>query len=181
MRIDRPSTSGAPPIAAAWSTTAIEAASIYRSNTPSALPRPGSSRRSAASVTAMTTPWPRQSMAFTRPRSFTGEDHGDPLKPSNTPRWNGSTGSTTGACWSPSETYRPPKPRNATTPCSTTDKRRHNLNQMASGDPGAVHDTSSSVSFSPTDSYSFPGGKFRGSGHSNPGVLIGLSVLTVGR
>src|SRR5271167_859460 len=87
----------------------------------------------------MTTLWPRRSMVFTRPRSSTGEDHGDPSKPSNTPRWNGSTGSTTGACWNPSETYRLQKPSNATTPRSTTYKRRHNSNQMASGDPGAVH------------------------------------------
>jgi transposase InsO family protein len=39
-----------------------------RSNTPSAWPRPGSSRPSVASATATTTPWPRPSTASTRPR-----------------------------------------------------------------------------------------------------------------
>jgi hypothetical protein len=92
------STIGAPPIAAAWSIPAIATASIYRSSTSSALPRPGSSHRSAASATAMTTPWPKPSTAFTRPRSSTDEAPGDPLKPSNMRRWNGWTGSTTGDC-----------------------------------------------------------------------------------
>ncbi|GAB9171889.1 hypothetical protein BDS110ZK25_82900 [Bradyrhizobium diazoefficiens] len=38
----------------------------------------------------------------------------------------------------PSETSRRPKPSNATTPCWNNQPRRHNLNQMASGKPGAV-------------------------------------------
>jgi putative transposase len=46
----------------------IEAANTFRSNTPSAWPKPGSSRPWAASATATTTPWPRPSTASTRPR-----------------------------------------------------------------------------------------------------------------
>ena len=37
-------------------------------------------------------------------------------KPSNTPCWNGSTGSTTGGCSNPSATSRPPKRRSDTLP-----------------------------------------------------------------
>ena len=40
---------------------------------------------------------------------------------------------------SPSATYRRPKPSNATTPCWNNPPGRHNLNQTASGKPGAVH------------------------------------------
>lgn len=43
-------------------------------------PRPGSSRRSGVSATVMTTPSPRRSMTFTRPRRSTGEVRGDPLR-----------------------------------------------------------------------------------------------------
>jgi transposase InsO family protein len=57
-----------PSIVAASSITATAAASTSRSSTPSALPRPGSSHRSAASATATTTLWPRRSTASTRPR-----------------------------------------------------------------------------------------------------------------
>ena len=53
--------------AAVSSITPIAAANTSRSNTVSGLPRPESSPRSAASATAMTTLWPRRSMAFTRP------------------------------------------------------------------------------------------------------------------
>ncbi|WP_410369492.1 AAA family ATPase [Chelatococcus asaccharovorans] len=42
-------------------------------------------------------------------------------------------------CWSPSATYRRPKPRNATTQCWKNRPSRRNLNQIASGKPGAVH------------------------------------------
>ena len=52
--------------------------------------------------------------------------------------WNGWTGSTTEGSWSLSATYRRPKPSNATTPCWNNPPWRHNLNQMASGKPGAV-------------------------------------------
>ena len=67
----------------------------------------------AVSGTATTTPWPKPSTVSTRPNSSTGEDHGNPLKPLNTPPSNGSTGSTTGACSSPSEISHRPRPNNA--------------------------------------------------------------------
>ena len=51
----------------------------------------------------------------------------------------GSIGSTTGGSWSPSETSRRPKPRNATTPCSSSQTWRRDSNKMASAKPGAVH------------------------------------------
>jgi transposase InsO family protein len=55
-------------IVAASSITATADRNTCRSSTPSALPKPGSSHRSAASATAMTMPWPRRSTASTRPR-----------------------------------------------------------------------------------------------------------------
>ena len=67
----------------------------------------------AGSGTATTTPWPKPSTVSTRPNSSTGEDHGNPLKPLNTPLSNGSTGSTTGACSSPSQISHRPRPNNA--------------------------------------------------------------------
>ena len=54
--------------AAVSSITPIAVASTSRSNTPNASPKRASSPRSAVSATAMTTLWPRRSMAFTRPR-----------------------------------------------------------------------------------------------------------------
>src|SRR5277367_3521311 len=56
-------------------------------------------------------------------------------------RWNGSTGSITGDYCNPSETFRLPRPRKDTTQCSTTCQQPHNLNQMASGNPGAVQES----------------------------------------
>jgi putative transposase len=52
--------------------------------------------------------------------------------------WNGWTGSTIAGCWSPSETFRRQKPRNATTPCWKKKRWRRDSNEMASGEPGAV-------------------------------------------
>jgi hypothetical protein len=49
------------------------------------------------------------------------------------------TGSTTVAFWSPSATYRQPKLRSSITPGWTRQPWPHNLNEMASGKPGAVH------------------------------------------
>jgi putative transposase len=85
-------------------------------DTPSGWPRPASSPRSAASATATTTPWPRRSTASSRPRSSTAAARGAASRPSNTPPSNGSTGSTTAACWSPSETSRRQRPRPTSTP-----------------------------------------------------------------
>src|SRR4029079_6279000 len=64
--------------------------------------------------------------------------HGETSKPSSSRRWNGWTGSTIEGSWSPSATSRPPKPNNATTPCWNNRPWRPNLNQIASGKPGAV-------------------------------------------
>ena len=50
-----------------------------------------------------------------------------------------SIGSTTEGSWSPLATYRRQRPSNATTPCWNKRPWRHNLNQIASGNPGAVH------------------------------------------
>src|ERR1022692_924526 len=68
-----------------------------------------------------------------------GVDHGAASRPSSSRPWNGWPGSTTGGSWSLSATSRRPKPSNATTPCWNNPPWRHNLNQMASGKPGAVH------------------------------------------
>ena len=65
-------------------------------------------------------------------------DLGAASKPSSSRPSNGSTGSTTGGYSSRSATYRPPKPKNDTTPCWTNAPWRHNSTQMASGKPGAV-------------------------------------------
>jgi len=73
----------------------------------------GDSYGALANAEGDTTPWPKPSTVSTRPNSSTGEDHGNPLKPLNTPLSNGSTGSTTGACSSPSEISHRPKPNNA--------------------------------------------------------------------
>jgi putative transposase len=86
------------------------------SNTPNAWRKQASNPRLAASVTATTTRWPRRSTACSRPRSSTVAAHGAASRPSNTPPWNGSTGSTTAACSSQSGTSRPQKPRPTSTP-----------------------------------------------------------------
>lgn len=68
-------------------------------------------------------------------------------------RSNGSTGSTTAACWSLSETFHQPRPNNDTTPCWTRQPWPHNLNQMVSGKPGRFTPLSlylfSGIAFSP--------------------------------
>ena len=79
---------------------------------------------------------PRRSTASTRPRSSIGAGLGGRSKPSSSRRWNGWTGSTTAGSWSPSATFRRPKPRSATTPCWNTQPWRRDLNQTASGKPG---------------------------------------------
>ncbi len=106
-------------------------------------PRQASSLPSEASATLMTTPSPKRSTASTRPRSSIGADRGAASKRLNSPPWNGSTGSTIDDFWSPSATSRQPKPRSSTTPCWTNQPWLHNLNQTASGKPGAVHPVSS--------------------------------------
>ena len=65
-------------------------------------------------------------------------DHGETSRLSSSPPLNGSIGSTTEGSWSPLATYRLQRPSNATTPCWNRRPWRHNLKQIASGNPGAV-------------------------------------------
>ncbi len=58
---------------------------------------------------------------------------------SNTNLSNGSTGSTTDACWNPSETFRQQRPKQASTQIWKLRSWPRNLNQSASGKPGAAH------------------------------------------
>src|SRR6476469_1714419 len=82
---------------------------------------------------------PKPSTVSTRPRLSTAADHGETSRLSSSPPLNGSIGSTTEGSWSPLATYRRQRPSNATTPCWNKRPWRHNLNQVASGNPGAVH------------------------------------------
>lgn len=68
---------------------------------PSGWRRQASSRLSEVSETATTTLSPKRSTVFTRPRSSIDVGRGATSKPCSSPRWNGSTGSTTGVFWSP--------------------------------------------------------------------------------
>src|SRR6202453_3780537 len=138
MRWSRPCTIDDRSIAAGSCIIAIGGANTSLSNTPNAWLKLASSLLSAASEIPMTTLSPKPSTVSTRPRGSIGADHGAASRPSSSRRWNGATGSTTGGSWSPSATYRRPKPSNATTPCWNNRPWRHNLNQMASGKPGAV-------------------------------------------
>jgi hypothetical protein len=54
------------------------------------------------------------------------------------PRSNGSTGSTTRDCWSRSETFRRPKPKRAIMRRRQVTPWRRDSTEMASGKPGAV-------------------------------------------
>jgi transposase InsO family protein len=103
------------------------------------LPPPVSSRRWAASATATTMLWPRQSTVSTRPRSSIDVGRGGRSTPSSSRRWNGSTGSTIAGCWSLSATSRRPRPRSATTPRWINQPWQRDSNETASGKPGAVH------------------------------------------
>jgi len=69
------------------------------------------SHRSAASVTATTTPSLKRSMVSTKPSWFTARAHGATCRIWNWPPSAGSTGSTTGACLAPSETSRQQSPK----------------------------------------------------------------------
>jgi putative transposase len=69
---------------------------------------------------------------------ITGAGRGETSRPLSSPPSNGWIDSTTESSLSPSATYPRPKPSNAITPCWNSRPLRHNLNQMASGKPGAV-------------------------------------------
>lgn len=60
-------------------------------------------------------------------RSSIGEDRCATSKPWSSPRWNGSTGSTTTAFWNPSEIFLQPRPQNDITPCATHQHWPRNL------------------------------------------------------
>jgi len=82
--------------------------------------------------------WPRRSTACSRQRSFTVVGHGAASTPWNTPHSNGSTGSTTAACWNPSETSRQQRPRQTSTQPWKHQTWPRSLDKSASGKPGVV-------------------------------------------
>ncbi len=59
-------------------------------------------------------------------------------KPSSSPPWNGWTGSTTGACSTPSATFLPPRPKHTTMSKPRTSPWRRDSSQMVSDKPDAV-------------------------------------------
>lgn len=137
MRSSRRFTAAGRCIAAAWSTIAIVDRKTCLSHTPNGSPTPGSSPRSAASATAVTTLRRRPSTAL----PGRGDPSPRPLTIFRTVEYatlHGSTGSTIVGCPSPSATSRRPKPKSGVTPCSTKSASLHTLNPMAFGKPGAV-------------------------------------------
>ncbi len=95
MRSNRRFTRGVP--ATRWCITATADRNMCRFATPSAWPKPASSRLSEASETATTTRWPKRSMGCTRPRSCIVVP-GAVAKSWNWPRcagWIGTTPATT--------------------------------------------------------------------------------------
>ncbi len=103
---------GGPSIVAGWFIIPTADRNMCPFAIPNGWRKLASRRLSGVSATVMTTLSPKRSMVFTRPRSSIGEDRGETSKPWSSPRWNGSTGSTTVAFWSPSATYRQPRPKN---------------------------------------------------------------------
>lgn len=101
---DRPRTWG-------WSTSRTVDRRIWPSNTPRGWPRQASNHLSAALVTVTPPPWPRRSMDSSKPKLSTAAAHGAGSKPWNTQPSNRSTGSKTAAASNPSETSRPPRPK----------------------------------------------------------------------
>lgn len=83
-----------PLIAAASCITQIAAFNTCPFGIPSGWQRQASSHLSEAQVTLTTTPSPKRSTVFTRPRSSIGVDHGGASKRWNSLPWNGPTGST---------------------------------------------------------------------------------------
>lgn len=84
---------------------------ICRSSIPNDWQRRGLPRLSAVSGIPMTMLWPKRSTACSKLKSSTDAGHGAALRPSNTPPWNGSTGSTIAVCWSLSGISRQLKQR----------------------------------------------------------------------
>jgi hypothetical protein len=100
----------------------------------------------AYSAGQRTTPWPRRSMACSKPKSFTAVAPSAALKLSNMPRSNGSTTalskkrlcSTTAVCWNLSGISRQQKLRQTSTPLWKDQTWQHSQDKSASGKPGAV-------------------------------------------
>src|SRR5512134_57671 len=95
--------------------TATVAASISRSSTLNALPKPASSPRSAASATATTMRSPKPLTGCSRPRSSIDEAPGETWTPWSSPPSHGSTGSTTAVSSNRSATSRRPRRKPPTT------------------------------------------------------------------
>ena len=96
---------------AASCTTATAACSTSRSATPSGWPRPASSPRSAASATRYDNALAETIIGLYKTEVIHRRGPWRTSRPSSSPRSNGSTGSTTGACSSRSETSLRPSPR----------------------------------------------------------------------
>ena len=92
--------------------------------------------RWAASVTLTTTHSLRRSTASTRPRSSDSADRSGRSGLLSSRRLNGSIGSITGGCWSPSAKSRRPKPRNAAMSFWKNPTWQRNSNQTVSDEPG---------------------------------------------
>ena len=92
----------------------------------------------------MTMPWPKRSMACSKPKSFTDAGHGAVLRPSNTRPWNGSIGSTIAACWSLSGISRQMKQRQTSMPLWKDQTWPRNQDKSASGKSGAVQNGTAS-------------------------------------
>src|SRR6056297_936935 len=136
MRWNRPFISGNPD--QGWCIIRIVGRNTCQFATPSAWRRQALSPLWAASATATTTRSPKRSTACSRPRSFTDVAHGAASTPWNTPPSNGSTGSTTAACWNPSGISRQQRPRQTITQLWKDQTWPRNLDKSASGKPGTV-------------------------------------------
>lgn len=163
MRWSRHFMIGVPLMAAASCITRIAAFNTCPFGIPSDWQKLASSRLFEASATVTTTPSLRRSTVSTRPKSFIDVDHGAASRRWNSPPWNGSIGSIIDGFWSLSGIYRQPKPRTGITPCWTNQPWPHNLNETASGKPGAVHtcinsDSSTGLAYAQTTDLSADGG-----------------------
>lgn len=84
-------------------------------------------------------PWPRPSLACTRPRSSAVVAPGGTSMPWHTPRWNGATGSTTGGVSSRSATCHRQSFKGRIIANGKSQPWRPVSNNRVSGIPGVVH------------------------------------------
>ena len=94
--------------------------------------------RSAASAIPTTTPWPRRSSVYSRPRSSTRAAPGARWMRSNMRCWNGSTGSIIAACSSPSGMCHRQSSSKRIIGSNRVRPWRLDSNHGVSGIPGAV-------------------------------------------